>query len=60
MTHADHAANGTVDNTPRTDGYDNNEEFNTIQDENNYRDERGAWPGQPADSHRHDHSFSGL
>lgn len=60
MTHADHAANGTIDMTPRTDGYDNNEEFNTIQDENTYRDQRGPWPGQPADYHRHDHSFAGV
>lgn len=60
MRHADHAAHGQVDNTPRTDGYDNNEEFNTIQDENTYRDQRGPWPGQPADSHRHDHSFAGV
>ncbi|MCC6716250.1 MAG: type VI secretion system tip protein VgrG [Acetobacteraceae bacterium] len=60
LDHADHAANGNLDMTPRADGYDNNEEFNTIQDENTYRDERGPWPGQPADSHRHDHSFAGF
>jgi hypothetical protein len=48
LTHADHAANGTVDRTPRADNYDENEEFNTIQDENRYRTERGPWPGMPA------------
>jgi hypothetical protein len=60
LTHADHMSQGSVDPTPRTDGYDFNEEYDTIQDENQYRDERGPWPGQPADSHRHDHSYSGI
>ena len=48
MTHADHAAHGTRDRTPRADNYDNQEEFNTIQDENQYRGERDPWPGMPA------------
>ncbi|MFO1158070.1 MAG: type VI secretion system tip protein TssI/VgrG [Reyranellaceae bacterium] len=42
MTHADHHAHGTRDPTPRTDGFDTNEEFNTIGPENDYRDERGV------------------
>ncbi|WP_395707904.1 type VI secretion system tip protein TssI/VgrG [Reyranella sp.] len=42
MTHSKHGAHGTQDHTARTDGFDNQEEFNTIQDENKYRDERGV------------------
>jgi type VI secretion system secreted protein VgrG len=61
MTHAEHNAHGTNQrNTPRTDGFTNDEEFNTIQAENQYRDERGPWPGRPDDYHRHDHSFAGV
>ncbi len=61
MKHAEHNAHGTNQrNTPRTDGFTNDEEFNTIQDENTYRDERGPWPGRPDDYHRHDHSFAGV
>jgi uncharacterized protein involved in type VI secretion and phage assembly len=60
MTHADHGAHGTRDKTPRADGFDNQEEFNTIQDENTYRNEREPWPGMPADNQRHDHSLRGL
>ncbi len=41
MKHAEHNAQGTRDMTPRADGFHNQEEFNTIQDENQYRDERG-------------------
>ena len=42
MTHAQHNAHGTNDQaTTRTDNFDNNEEFNTIGPENQYRDERG-------------------
>jgi uncharacterized protein involved in type VI secretion and phage assembly len=41
MTHAQHNAHGTRDMTPRSDNFDNNEEFNTIGPENQYRDERG-------------------
>lgn len=65
MDHANHNAAGTNardgrDRGNAANGFTNNEEFDTIQDENNYRDERGPWPGQPADSHRHDHSFAGI
>ncbi len=65
MKHAEHNANGTNtrDGTDRgnaANGFKNNEEFDTIQDENKYRDERGPWPSQPADYHRHDHSLAGL
>jgi hypothetical protein len=42
MTHAQHNAHGTQDNTPRADNFDDNEEFNTIGPENAYRDERGV------------------
>jgi plastocyanin len=42
MTHAQHNAHGTRDMTPRADNFDNNEEFNTIGPENEYRDERGV------------------
>ena len=56
MKHAEHNASGTNqrDNL-RNDRYPNDEEFNTIQSENQYRDERGPWPGMPADSHLHGH-----
>jgi uncharacterized protein involved in type VI secretion and phage assembly len=60
MTHADHAAHGTRDRTPRADGWGNQEEFNTIQDENAYRNQRGPWPGMPADNQRHDHTLGGA
>jgi Rhs element Vgr protein len=65
MDHANHNASGTNtrdghDRGNAANGFTNNEEFDTIQDENDYRDQRGPWPGQPADSHRHDHSFAGL
>jgi hypothetical protein len=61
MTHADHNGSGTNqrNNTNRgtpANGYDNDEEFDTIQNENRYRDERGPWPGRPANYHRTDHS----
>ncbi len=46
MTHAQHNAHGTQDNTARPDNFDNNEEFNTIGPENQYRDERGV-PRRP-------------
>lgn len=42
MTHAQHNAHGTRDQTKRTDNFHNNEEFNTIGPENEYRDERGV------------------
>ena len=43
LTHADHNSRGTNDTaTTRTDNFDNNEEFNTIGPENEYRDERGV------------------
>jgi len=60
MTHADHGAHGTRDRTPRADGFHNQEEFNTIQDENRYRNDRDPWPGMPADNQRHDHSLAGF
>jgi uncharacterized protein involved in type VI secretion and phage assembly len=41
LKHADHNAHGTRDVTPRADNFDDQEEFNTIQDENQYRDQRG-------------------
>jgi uncharacterized protein involved in type VI secretion and phage assembly len=42
LTHADHNAKGTNDTaTKRTDNFTDNEEFNTIGPENQYRDERG-------------------
>lgn len=46
MTHADHNGSGTNQRNNTTkgtpaNGYDNDEEFNTIQNENTYRDERG-------------------
>lgn len=41
MTHANHQGHGTQDMTPRSDNFDNNEEKNTIDDENVYRDQRG-------------------
>lgn len=42
LTHAEHHARGNMDNTPRSDGYDDQEEFNTIEpDENDYRHQRG-------------------
>jgi uncharacterized protein involved in type VI secretion and phage assembly len=47
LTHADHATHGTIDKTPRADDYDDQEEFNTIQEENQYRNQRGPWPGMP-------------
>ena len=65
MDHANHNAHGTNTRDGRgrgnaANGFTNDEEFDTIQDENAYRDQRGPWPGQPADSHRHDHSFAGI
>ena len=52
LNHADHAAHGTQDLTPRQDAYDNQEEFNSIEpDENTYRDKRGFPP-----RHTHKHS----
>jgi uncharacterized protein involved in type VI secretion and phage assembly len=65
MKHAEHNANGTNtrdghDRGNNANGFRNNEEFDTIQDENQYRDERGPWPGRPADYHRHDHSLAGV
>lgn len=50
MTHADHQTHGTYDGSPRTDGFDTNEEFNTIGPENKYRDERGV----PRRTNHHD------
>lgn len=41
LTHSDNQQQGTMDNTPRADNFDTNEEFNTIGPENRYRDERG-------------------
>ncbi len=65
MDHANHNAHGTNTRDGRArgnaaNGFTNDEEFDTIQDENTYRDQRGPWPGQPADSHRRDHSFAGI
>jgi len=43
LTHADHNAKGTnAQSTTRTDNFHNDEEFNTIGPENEYRDERGV------------------
>lgn len=42
LNHSIHQENGTYDGTPRTDGFDTNEEFNSIGPENQYRDERGV------------------
>lgn len=42
LEHANHNAQGTADMTPRADGFDTNEEFNSIGPENQYRDERGV------------------
>ncbi len=42
LNHSVHQENGTYDGTPRTDGFDTNEEFNAIGPENQYRDERGV------------------
>ena len=39
LEHSRHFANGQADPTPRPDGFHNNEEFNTINTDNNYRDE---------------------
>jgi uncharacterized protein involved in type VI secretion and phage assembly len=41
LTHAQHNAHGQRDLTPKGDNWDNNEEFNTIQQENKYRSDRG-------------------
>jgi type VI secretion system secreted protein VgrG len=40
MTHANHHTHGTRDGTPRADNFDNQEEFNTISDEQQYRGQR--------------------
>ena len=41
LTHADHNSRGTnAQSTTRADNFDNDEEFNTIGPENEYRDER--------------------
>ncbi|HQZ82888.1 MAG TPA: type VI secretion system tip protein TssI/VgrG [Pyrinomonadaceae bacterium] len=50
MQHADNQMNGTYDGTPRTDGFDTNEEFNAIGPENQYRDERDV----PRRTNHHD------
>ena len=42
LQHAEHNARGTRDTTARSDNFTNNEEFNTIEAENKYRDERGV------------------
>lgn len=43
LTHAEHFSRGTVDHSPRPDVYDTQEEFNTIEpDENIYRHQRGV------------------
>lgn len=55
MTHADHHTRGTRDPTPRGGGWRSNEEFNTIPDENQYRQQRGPWPNRPADFIRRNH-----
>lgn len=42
LTHAEHQARGKQDMTKRSDDFDNQEEFNTIEgDENDYRHQRG-------------------
>lgn len=41
LAHAQNNAHGTQDNTPRTDNFPDNEEFNAVQKENAYRDDRG-------------------
>lgn len=48
MTHGDHMEQGTYDGSPGPPGFDTNEEKNTIDPENRYRDERGH-------PRRHDH-----
>lgn len=48
MTHGDHMQQGTYDGSPGPPGFDTNEEKNTIDPENRYRDERGH-------PRRHDH-----
>jgi len=42
LTHGDHDQNGTYDGTPRGGNFTTNEEKNTIDPENEYRDERGV------------------
>jgi type VI secretion system secreted protein VgrG len=42
MQHSKNQTTGNYDGTPRTDGFDTNEEFNAIGPENKYRDERGV------------------
>lgn len=50
LTHADHTASGSVDRTPMGGGWDNSEEFNTIQAENGYLDKLG-YPYKRVDHH---------
>jgi type VI secretion system secreted protein VgrG len=51
LTHAEHNAAGTnASGTPRTDGFTNDEEFNTIGPENQYRGERHP-PHPPRRNH---------
>ena len=50
LNHSVHQENGTYDGTPRTDGFDTNEEFNSIGPENQYRDDRGV----PRRTNHHD------
>lgn len=42
LEHANNNANGSADWTPRNDNFDDNEEYQTIQRENKYRDERNV------------------
>jgi hypothetical protein len=60
LAHADRGAHGAVDQTPRTDNFQDNEEHNAVQEENKYRKERGPWPGMPEDNLRHDYTYNGL
>lgn len=50
MQHANNQERGQYDGSPRTDGFDTNEEFNAIGPENQYRDERGV----PRRTNHHD------
>lgn len=50
LQHSNNQQRGQSDMTPRTDGFDTNEEFNAIGPENQYRDERGV----PRRTNHHD------
>ena len=50
MQHSQNMSGGTYDGSPRTDGFDTEEEFNAIGPENQYRDERDV----PRRTNHHD------